>query len=91
MSGIPVSIRLQKAPLTCPDCGSALRVGRSLCLSCLLAQGLNARAHQPQSGPTLDEVLGELDVCDVDWRIGNYQVLEEIGRGGMGGTHSARP
>src|SRR6185312_9097995 len=61
MSGIPVSIRLQKEPLICPQCGSASRIGRSLCLSCLLAQGLSTPR---QAEETLEDVLGELDVRD---------------------------
>jgi len=47
------------------------------CLNCLFLTGVGDNGDQAQPNEKLDDVLRELDVCDADWRIGNYQILEK--------------
>src|SRR5690349_13230643 len=77
----PASI-LNKPP-KCANCSGTSRLGNGLCLKCLLHYALVDEQSTPQSGTRFIDTLDEVGVSAANWVIANYEILDEVGRGGM--------
>jgi serine/threonine protein kinase len=65
-----------------------MRLGTGVCVSCLLCEGLETGGEVSKA--VYETVLDEADAPHKPWFLGNYEILEQIGCGGMGVIYRAR-
>src|SRR3989442_509195 len=77
-----------KEPARCEKCGATMRLDTGVCVSCLLHEGLKIDGEM--SSTVYETVLAEAGAPHKSWFLGNYEILGQIGCGGMGVIYRAR-